>query len=63
MTMESGLCFRLESDVKRLKADLQGSRNTEAELRAQLNNHMIGDKTLRNELYQLRQDNENLQNK
>jgi len=54
---------RMESDMKRLKADLQGSRNTESDLRSQINNHLIGDKTLRNEVYQLRHDNENLQNK
>lgn len=54
---------RLESDIKRLKADLQASRNCEQELRSQINNMTISDKALKSEVYQLRQDNENLQNK
>ncbi|XP_046327702.1 macoilin-1-like [Haliotis cracherodii] len=54
---------RLETDVKKLKVDLQSSRNCEQELRSQINNFSIGDKSLRSELYQLQQDNENLQNK
>ena len=57
------LIYRLESDVKKLKADLQSSRNTEQELRSQMNQYITGDKSLRSELYQLQQDNENLQNK
>ena len=56
-------CFRLESDIKRLKADLQSSRNCEQELRSQINNLMSGDKATKSELYQLRQDNESLQQK
>ena len=55
--------FRLESDIKRLKADLQSSRNCEQELRSQINNLMMGDKSTKSELYQLRQDNESLQQK
>ena len=55
--------FRLEADVKRLKADLQGSRNSEQELRSQVHNTQLTDKALKTELYQLRQDNESLQNK
>ena len=55
--------FRLETDVKRLKADLQSSRNTEQDLRSQINNTLVSDKSLKSELYQLRQDNESLQNK
>ncbi|KAK3097033.1 hypothetical protein FSP39_005760 [Pinctada imbricata] len=54
---------RLECDIKKLKADLQSSRNTEQELRSQMNQYITGDKALRSELYQLQQDNENLQNK
>ncbi|CAE1300529.1 Macoilin,Macoilin-2,Macoilin-1 [Acanthosepion pharaonis] len=54
---------RLENDVKRLKADLQSSRNTEQELRTQIANMSISEKSMRSELYQLQQDNENLQNK
>ena len=55
--------FRLESDIKKLKADLQSSRNTEQELRSQMNSYISGDKSMRSEIYQLQQDNENLQNK
>jgi cell division protein FtsB len=54
---------RLESDVKKLKADLQSSRNTEQELRVQINGLLTTEKATRSELYQLQQDNENLQNK
>lgn len=54
---------RLETDVKKLKADLQSSRNTEQELRLQINSLLASEKSSRSELYQLQQDNENLQNK
>ncbi|XP_064613038.1 macoilin-like isoform X2 [Liolophura sinensis] len=54
---------RLETDIKRLKADLQASRNCEQELRSQINSLSIGDKSMKSELYQLQQDNESLQNK
>ncbi|XP_025097700.1 macoilin-like isoform X2 [Pomacea canaliculata] len=54
---------RLEADIKKLKADLQSSRNTEQELRVQINSLTAGEKSTRSELYQLQQDNENLQNK
>lgn len=56
-------CYRLEADIKKLKADLQSSRNTEQELRVQINSLTAGEKSTRSELYQLQQDNENLQNK
>ena len=55
--------FRLESDIKRLKTDLQMSRNSEQEVRSQMNSYILDDKNCRSELYQLQQDNENLQNK
>ncbi|GAB1605369.1 macoilin-like isoform X1 [Argonauta hians] len=54
---------RLENDVKRLKADLQCSRNSEQELRSQMSSMSVADKSMKSELYQLQQDNENLQNK
>ncbi|XP_013390620.1 macoilin [Lingula anatina] len=54
---------RLESDVKKLKADLQSSRNTEQELRSQINTLLIADKHTKSEMNQLRQDNEQLQAK
>ncbi|CAL8294770.1 unnamed protein product [Merluccius merluccius] len=54
---------RLEQDVKRLKADLQASRQLESDLRSQLSSLSSQDRSLRSELGQLRQDNELLQNK
>ncbi|RWS25876.1 macoilin-like isoform X1 [Leptotrombidium deliense] len=48
--------LRLEADIKRLKADLQASRQCELELRGQIT-------SLRAENSQLLQDNENLQTK
>ena len=54
---------RLESDIKRLKADLQCSRQTEQELRNQINNLISADKITQQEMNQLQQDNDNLQNK
>ncbi|RUS78285.1 hypothetical protein EGW08_013949 [Elysia chlorotica] len=54
---------RLETDVKKLKADLQSSRNSEHELRSQINSSSTEEKAMRSELHQLQQDNENLQNK
>ncbi|KAK2179211.1 hypothetical protein NP493_506g02063 [Ridgeia piscesae] len=63
MNNKDEVIVRLEADVKRLKADLQGSRNNEQELRSQVHNTQLTDKALKTELYQLRQDNESLQNK
>jgi len=54
---------RLEADIKRLKADLQSSRNCEQELRSQINSLVVADKSTKSELFQLRQDNESLQTK
>lgn len=54
---------RLEADIKRLKADLQASRQTEQELRNQINTLISSDKITRQEMNQLQQDNDNLQNK
>ena len=55
--------IRLEADIKRLKADLQSSRQTELDLRSQLNTLLSSDRTQKAELAQLQQDNENLQTK
>ncbi|KAG7167941.1 Macoilin-like [Homarus americanus] len=55
--------IRLEADIKRLKADLQASRQTEQELRNQINTLISSDKITRQEMNQLQQDNDNLQNK
>ncbi|XP_052808985.1 macoilin-like isoform X2 [Mya arenaria] len=60
---ESAYFQKLENDVKRLKTDLQLSRNNEAELKSQINEFILSGKNTRSELYQLQQDNENLQNK
>ncbi|XP_017320164.1 macoilin-2 [Ictalurus punctatus] len=54
---------RLEQDVKKLKAELQASRQTEQELRSQLGSLGTSERSVRSELSQLRQDNELLQNK
>ncbi len=57
------VCFRLEQDVKKLKADLQASRQTEQDLRSQLGSLGSSERSIRSELGQLRQENELLQNK
>ncbi|XP_072533483.1 macoilin-2 [Salminus brasiliensis] len=54
---------RLEQDVKKLKADLQASRQTEQDLRSQLGSLGSSERSIRSELSQLRQENELLQNK
>lgn len=54
---------RMESEIKRIKAELQSSRNTEQELRCQINSLTTTDRVNKNEVYQLRQDNESLQTK
>ncbi|EFX75672.1 hypothetical protein DAPPUDRAFT_322995 [Daphnia pulex] len=55
--------LRLEADIKRLKADLQASRQSEAELRSQLSQHASGERAIRAELSQVQQDNDSLQAK
>lgn len=54
---------RLEQDVKKLKADLQASRQVEQDLRSQLGSLGSAERSIRTELGQLRQENELLQNK
>ncbi|XP_026885011.2 macoilin-2 [Electrophorus electricus] len=54
---------RLEQDVKKLKADLQASRQTEQDLRGQLGSLGNAERSVRVELSQLRHENELLQNK
>ncbi|XP_066992431.2 macoilin-1 [Anabrus simplex] len=56
-------CIRLEADVKRLKIDLQSSRQLEQDLRSQINTLIAGEKSVKSELTQLRQDNDELQSK
>ena len=63
---DDSLHQRLESDVKRLKADLQSSRQTEQELRAQINallNKRAEEERLRCEIQHLQHENDSLQNK
>jgi septal ring factor EnvC (AmiA/AmiB activator) len=55
--------FRLEADVKRLKTDLQSSRQLEQDLRSQINTLISGEKSIKSELAQLQQDNDDLQSK
>lgn len=62
MVMMIALC-RLESEVKRMRTELQVSRNLEAELRSQISNLSAADKVTKAELNQLRLDNESLQAK
>ncbi|XP_038823614.1 macoilin-2-like [Salvelinus namaycush] len=54
---------RLEQDVKKLKADLQASRQVEQDLRSQIGSLSSAERSIRSELGQLRQENELLQNK
>ncbi|XP_043916016.1 macoilin isoform X2 [Protopterus annectens] len=54
---------RLEQDIKKLKADLQASRQTEQELRSQISSLSSTERGIRSEIGQLRQENEQLQNK
>ncbi|XP_066573406.1 macoilin-2 [Amia ocellicauda] len=54
---------RLEQDIKKLKADLQASRQVEQELRSQISSLSTTERSIRSELGQLRQENELLQNK
>nr|XP_014346877.1 PREDICTED: macoilin-1-like [Latimeria chalumnae] len=55
--------LRLEHDVKKIKTDLQLSRQNEQDLRGQLCYLTNNERTLRSELLQFRQENELLQNK
>ncbi|KAL7830230.1 hypothetical protein SRHO_G00313570 [Serrasalmus rhombeus] len=54
---------RLEQDIKKLKADLQASRQVEQDLRSQIGSLGSVERNMRSELGQLRQENELLQNK
>ncbi|XP_030644887.1 macoilin-1 isoform X3 [Chanos chanos] len=53
----------LEQDIKKLKADLQASRQVEQDLRSQISSLSSAERSMRSELGQLRQENELLQNK
>jgi len=49
--------------MKKLKADLQASRQCESELKGQINLLLSGERNLKAELLESQQDNENLQTK
>ncbi|XP_053201891.1 macoilin-like isoform X2 [Panonychus citri] len=55
------LVIRLEADIKRLKAYLQASRQTELELKSQINSLLSEERGLKNEISTLQQDNDSLQ--
>lgn len=54
-------CSRLESDVKKLKADLQSSRQTESDLRSEINRLVAEEKKVKSDWEQLQKENESLQ--
>ncbi|XP_008555563.1 macoilin-1 isoform X1 [Microplitis demolitor] len=57
------ICRKLESDVKRLKSDLQSSRQSEQDLRSQINILLTGERQAKGDMQQLQHDNDQLQNK
>lgn len=54
---------RLETDIKRLKSDLQSSRQLEQELRSQVNTLLNGERQAKGDIQQLQHDNDQLQSK
>ncbi|XP_024869150.1 macoilin-1-like isoform X4 [Temnothorax curvispinosus] len=57
------VCRRLEADIKRLKSDLQSSRQMEQELRSQVNVLLNGERQAKGDIQQLQHDNDQLQSK
>ncbi|XP_070170773.1 macoilin-1 isoform X2 [Polyergus mexicanus] len=57
------VCRRLEADIKRLKSDLQSSRQLEQELRSQVNTLLNGERQAKGDIQQLQHDNDQLQSK
>ncbi|XP_014479349.1 PREDICTED: macoilin-1 isoform X2 [Dinoponera quadriceps] len=57
------MCRRLEADIKRLKSDLQSSRQLEQELRSQINTLLNGERQAKGDIQQLQHDNDQLQSK
>ncbi|XP_059472046.1 macoilin isoform X2 [Neocloeon triangulifer] len=55
--------IRLEAEIKRLKADLHSSKQSEQELKSQISNLISGEKSVKNTLSQLQADNDALQSK
>ncbi|XP_061934911.1 macoilin-1 isoform X7 [Apis cerana] len=56
-------CQRLEADIKRLKSDLQSSRQLEQELRSQISSLQNGERQAKGDIQQLQHDNDQLQSK
>jgi len=57
------LVRKLETDVKRLKSDLQSSRQVEQDLRSQINTLLTGERQSKGDIQQLQHDNDQLQSK
>ncbi|XP_011500539.1 PREDICTED: macoilin-1 [Ceratosolen solmsi marchali] len=57
------VCRRLEADIKRLKSDLQSSRQVEQELRSQVNTLLSVERQAKGDIQQLQHDNDQLQSK
>ncbi|KAK0172283.1 hypothetical protein PV328_005621 [Microctonus aethiopoides] len=57
------ICRKLEADVKRLKSDLQQSRQVEQDLRSQINTMLNGERQTKGDIQQLQHDNDQLQSK
>ncbi|XP_016915574.1 macoilin-1 isoform X6 [Apis cerana] len=57
------MCRRLEADIKRLKSDLQSSRQLEQELRSQISSLQNGERQAKGDIQQLQHDNDQLQSK
>ncbi|KAJ8680515.1 hypothetical protein QAD02_016302 [Eretmocerus hayati] len=57
------LCRKQESDIKRLKSDLQSSRQTEQELRSQVNTLLSSERQSKNDIQQLQHDHDQMQSK
>ncbi|KAG7209041.1 hypothetical protein KM043_015201 [Ampulex compressa] len=57
------VCRRLEADIKRLKSDLQSSRQLEQELHSQINTLINGERQAKGDIQQLQHDNDQLQSK
>ena len=62
-SLKDDYVLRLEAEIKKMKQDLHASRQTEQELRSQINTLSIEDRDVRAEISQLMLDNENLQTK
>lgn len=57
------VCRRLEADVKRLKSELQSSRQLEQDLRSQINTLLSGERQAKGDLQQMQHDNDQLQSR